>query len=373
MNNELRELLSLSSATGRWSRIGPYYAMFPVDFAFEVVAEYSRPGDAVLDPFAGRASSIYAAAALGREGCGIEINPVGWLYGHVKLRPADEGEVIARLRGVCQSSKSIRGEVLDCLPSFFRSCFAPEVLRFLIAARAALNWRSNAADATLMALLLVYLHGKREESLSNQMRQGKAMSPDYALRWWADREMPPPMVDPYEFMRQRVEWRYMKGLPEVGRAQVMLGDCLSHLPTIRQAVCAGLTRPFSLVFTSPPYCGVTDYHYDQWLRIWLLGGRPWPTKPPGPSQGRFVSRDHYERLLHSTFAGLAPTLDDNAVIYVRTDAREFTYETTTKILRMLFPRKHILRIARPFLRRTQTALFGDATPKPGEVDIILTP
>ena len=29
----------------RWARFGPYYAMFPLDFAFEVVEKYSKKGD----------------------------------------------------------------------------------------------------------------------------------------------------------------------------------------------------------------------------------------------------------------------------------------------------------------------------------------
>ena len=73
------------TAESRWSRFGPYYAMFPVDFAFNVVKKYSKPGDFIIDPFAGRSSSIFAGGVLGRHSLGIEINPIGWLYGSVKL------------------------------------------------------------------------------------------------------------------------------------------------------------------------------------------------------------------------------------------------------------------------------------------------
>ena len=64
-----------STAEARWARFGPYYAMFPIDFAFNVVDKYSKPGDKILDPFSGRGSSIYAGSILGRESIGIEINP----------------------------------------------------------------------------------------------------------------------------------------------------------------------------------------------------------------------------------------------------------------------------------------------------------
>jgi len=74
-----------STAESRWARLGPYYAMFPLDFAFDIVEEYSKKGDYIFDPFAGRFSSIFAGSVCERKGLGIEINPVGWLYGRVKL------------------------------------------------------------------------------------------------------------------------------------------------------------------------------------------------------------------------------------------------------------------------------------------------
>ncbi len=59
--------LGRRNALGRWAPIGPYYAMFPLSFAFETVAHYCPVGGAVLDPFAGRGSSIYAAVTQGRR------------------------------------------------------------------------------------------------------------------------------------------------------------------------------------------------------------------------------------------------------------------------------------------------------------------
>src|SRR6185369_9280586 len=109
----------------RWARFGPYYAMFPLDFAFQVVDKYSRPGDYIIDPFAGRCSSIYAGGVLGRPSLGIEINPVGWLFGAVKLNPADKNDVIGRLRTV-YSKRNYYKRTLDQMPSFYRMCYCDE-------------------------------------------------------------------------------------------------------------------------------------------------------------------------------------------------------------------------------------------------------
>lgn len=362
---------TFDSAVARWASVGPYYAMFPVDFAFDVVERYSRPGGTVLDPFAGRASSIYAAAALGRGGLGVEINPVGWLYGTVKLRPATKGRVLKRLREV--AAVAVKGEAARSagLPPFFAAAYAPAVLSFLTAARASLEWRSSRVDATLMAFILVYLHGKREAALSNQMREGKAMAPDYAVRWWAARAMGPPDVEPVAFLTKRIEWRYKRGAPALDAA-VRLGDSVRVLRDVAHRIARGAQPPFDLLFTSPPYLGITNYHYDQWLRLWMLGGAPDPARVGGPWQKKFESREQYRDLLARVFGGSAATLAPGATVYVRTDAREFTLATTLTTLRAAFPSKSLKVIQRPLMRRSQTALFGDTTDKPGEVDIVLT-
>src|SRR5579885_1636321 len=84
----------------RWAGLGPYYAMFPFSFAKKVVEKYSEKRSLVLDPFAGRGSSVFASSVLGRKALGVEINPVGWLYGKTKLFPASENMVLKRLNEI---------------------------------------------------------------------------------------------------------------------------------------------------------------------------------------------------------------------------------------------------------------------------------
>lgn len=365
------EDLRIGTPIGRWAGIGPYYAMFPVGFAFKVVQEYSSPGQAVLDPFAGRASSIYAAAATGRPSLGIEINPVGWLYGQVKLHPASKTSVVRRLEELMQAANELHANDVAGLPEFFHSCFSPRVLRFLLAARTSLIWRESATDATIMAIILIYLHGKQGQALSNQMRQGKSMSPDYSVRWWSSRHLAPPDVDPHAFFLQRIEWRYAKGTPTLEPSSMVLGDSRLVMHNLAAKVMAGIQRPFDLLFTSPPYHAITNYHYDQWLRLWMLGGPERPVRLEGEDQKKFESRELYRGLLVKVFGACSHVLSDSARIYVRTDARPFTLRTTLEVLREAFPSKALETVPQPYQRSTQTALFGDKGEKPGEVDIVL--
>lgn len=359
-----------SNAAGRWAGVGPYYAMFPLTFAFETVHEYSDEGDAVLDPFAGRGSSIYAAAVQGRSGLGIEINPVGWIYGRAKLQTCTPDWAVRRLNRVKEAVPHF-GEAASNMPEFFHHCYAPQVLRFLLAARSVLNWRRNKSDATLMALILIYLHGKRERSLSNQMRQAKAMSPDYSVRWWKERDMEPPELDPFAFMEKRIQWRYKKGRPVSSDSEVKLGNSEEVLRDVQRNVREGTQQPFSLLFTSPPYYGVTNYYYDQWLRLWMLDGPPHPESPGEKYKRKFQSKTAYRELLRRVFGRAASMMTDDAVVYVRTDARKYTFNTTRDTLRECFPEKDEKIEEQPVSGETQTALYGDKSNKPGEVDIIM--
>ncbi len=354
----------LAPAAQRWLRMGPWYAMFPLSFALQAVRDHTRPGDAVFDPFMGRGTTLAAAAALGRRAAGIEINPIAWLYAQTKLNPADQALVLARLTELENMVAAV-----EELPEseFFTWAFCPDVLRFLQAARLHLDWQHNQVDRTLMAFILVDLHGKDSASLSNQMRQTKSMAPDYAVRWWKEQNLPPRLKSPGEILRLKIGWRYRHGRPLTRvKTAAILGDSSRDIDQVVQV------GPFKLLLTSPPYFGVVNYNYDQWIRRWLLGGPEHPTTSNGEWQSRFGNKLEYRRLLTEVFTSAASSLTTRARILVRTDARPFTLDTTLEVLNQVFPQKRFQQNHRPFVNRTQTELFGDKSKKPGEVDILLT-
>jgi hypothetical protein len=52
--------------------VGPSYFRFPLELARLAVAEYSAPGDWILDPFCGFGTTLVAAQQLGRQAIGFE-------------------------------------------------------------------------------------------------------------------------------------------------------------------------------------------------------------------------------------------------------------------------------------------------------------
>lgn len=362
---------SYATAAQRWEGVGPYYAMFPTYFADQVVTRYTRPGDVVVDPFAGRGTAVFSAAHQGRYGLGVEVNPVGWVYAKVKLGPADKSRVAARISEIAELDVTFAAQAAE-LPAFFHHCFSDPIRAFLACARDTLNWRNDMVDRTVMALLLVYLHGKQGAAFSNQMRQTKSMAPDYAIRWWKDRGLAPPEFDPVTFMAKRLDWRYKKGIPRTEGSDVSLGNAESEVPAIGSALQAA-QRPARLLLTSPPYFSVTNYHYDQWLRLWLLGGPPHARRAPGTQdiQGKFENTQRYRELLVNVFREAARLMAADSVIYVRTGRGAVTLQATLDALNTAFPRYPLAQPTLTYQGPTQTRLFGDSGIKSGEIDIVL--
>ena len=71
-----------------------------------------------------------------------------------------------------------------------------------------------------------------------------------------------------------------------------------------------------LVVTSPPYLDTTDYVEDQWLRLWFLGGPPYPERRKNPDD-RHRQPGSYWKFLREAWHGLEPLLTHRATVVVR--------------------------------------------------------
>ena len=182
----------------------------------------------------------------------------------------------------------------------------------------------------------------------------------------------PPQINPYEYMLGRINWRYRKGIPQAGNNSVILGDSTMELNNVPNLL-KGNDEKVSLLFTSPPYCAITDYYADQWLRLWLLGGSEKLVYSKEKYKGRFDKQDEYYELLDTVFSKCTELMSDDAIICVRTDARKFTLDTTLAVLKKNFPdysiSKRVSKLKKDSM--SQTALYGNKSSKSAEVDIIM--
>lgn len=320
-----------NTAAQRWYTFGRYYAMFPLSFAHDAIAGLTQPGELVLDPFCGRGNAPFTAAVLGRPSIGIDINPVGWLFSAVKLQPEfDPGKLLHRLTEVAraQTKQDRRGRT-----RFETMAWSPSVRAFLRSARRELDWRSSTLDRTLMAFIALHMQDKIGAGLSNNLWPTIACSPQYAVKWWSINGMiHPPNVDPVALLTKKISRRYQYGTPHQAQGKAWLSDAQIALKDSE-----GLNA--SLLLTSPPYNGVTDYWNDHWIRLWLLG---YSLRKDWSRSARYQSVEAYRSLIHGVFLEARRHLADDAAILVRSDRRRQTATTCIEALRQTWPDRRVL-------------------------------
>ena len=345
----------------RWLALGRYYAMFPAEFCYEHIRGLSWRGEGVLDPFCGRGNMPYLATALGRRGWGTDVNPIAWLWTAAKLRPErDLQKVIERIEEV---GRKAGGKRLELAGEFAEMAWCEQVRRFLETAREVLEWRTCRTDRMVMALTTMHMHDALEHGLSNQMGPTIGCSAEYAVRWWRANGMEtPPEVDPVELLVRKAQMRYQHGCMEKDGGTTRGPADAAYVLARR-----GRSMRAQVLATSPPYCGVTDYTNDHWLRLWMLGGE---FRKVWTQSRRYGSQSGYRELLRGVWSMAKRHLTEGASIVVRSDQRKKTSEVCRETLREAWPGKIML--SRSSEGRSGTgAAHGRGRRKASETDILL--
>jgi DNA modification methylase len=253
--------------SGALNGVCPYFTMFPLSFPQGILKRYAVSGETVLDPFAGRGTTLYAARCRGMKAYGVDSNPVAIAISEAKLANATPKNIVVDAASILSELKAPAS-----LPSgeFWEWAFSASVLNVLCRFRESFteDCRSDARKA-LRAIILGALHGplgkKIHSYFSNQCPRTYAPKPRYALNFWKARNLFPPKVDVIRLIQRRAE-RFYSEERTIAHGQAILGDS--------QQRCAFdvVNTEVSWVITSPPYYGLRTYTPDQWLRNWFLGG-----------------------------------------------------------------------------------------------------
>lgn len=251
--------------------ICPYFTMFPLEYPNRVLKKHLKEKPVVLDPFCGRGTTLFSARQFGFSAWGIDSSPVAVAIAKAKLASCDIEAPLALAAKLI--SEVVPTEIPDT--PFFRSAYHQSTLRDICALREGLLGFDDETDASsiLRAAALGCLHGplpKHVENagyFSNQMPRTYASKPDYAVRFWKERDLKAPKTDVLRVLRRKIE--RLAGLEQASpcpTSQVLHGDAQS------ERLFKSISVAPSIVITSPPYYGMRTYVQDQWLRNWFLGG-----------------------------------------------------------------------------------------------------
>lgn len=297
----------------RFHSICPYFAMFPEAFVRRNVLAWSKRDDLILDPFSGRGTTVLESLLNGRRAIGCDTNPVAVCLSKAKADPPSLAALLERLGDLEVTSRGFSTKAKETKDEFFALCFHEETLKQLLFLKKHLAWRRGKTDCFIAALALGCLHGeshRTEMCFSNRMPRTISTKPAYSVRWWRERRCIPPQRDVFSILRTAARYRYESELPAI-KGRIVEGD-------VRRAgtLLRSYREKVKLVITSPPYLDITDYHEDQWLRLWFLGGPAKPITGQGKDD-RHRRIEAYWQFLREAWAGIVSLLDQSAQLVIR--------------------------------------------------------
>ena len=301
-----------------------YLASFPASLAHAFISRYSRPGDVVLDPFAGRGTTPLQAAAEGRIGVGNDLNPFAHLLTASKVEPASAPEArtrLARLRlawPAVAPAWEARAAAMQAdpeggpepVPAEVAIAFHPRTFAQLLYVRDALDL-DDRVDRFLAAAITGILHGKSASYLSDLMPNTFSMAPRYVRDFAARTGFEAGERDVFDCLGAKLDRLFRAALPS-GPGISLFGDARDAGIRARAALrVRGLPDRARLVLTSPPYLRVVKYGYYNWLRAWFLGEDP---RAIDAALDDAHHRAPYLVFLREVLHGLRPALTDDAIV-----------------------------------------------------------
>jgi hypothetical protein len=241
-------------------RLHPYLGKFIPQLVEILLLRYFRPGQHVLDPFAGSGTTLVQALESGLDATGVDVAAFNCLLMEVKTRSYNPFVLEQDLR----AAHSRIGETAGGRSSaYIRRWYAPNAARELLGFRALLEEYEHAG-----VLRVVLARAARSARRTTHF----------------DLEFPPePQLEPYWCHKHRRECRPVETAAQFLRRYTL--DTLARLKEFARlraknrsaTVVHGDVRELDLparydgVLTSPPYPGLIDYHEQHRYAYELLG------------------------------------------------------------------------------------------------------
>ncbi|MBU3905183.1 MAG: DNA adenine methylase [Nanoarchaeota archaeon] len=234
--------------------ITPYQASFAPQIPEFFIKNYSTRGNKVLDPFAGRGTTILEANISGRIGIGFDISPLAIQIAKAKLKNITYEEIEKRLYEIDFSKEILNGY------DEFKYIYHHKTYSQIMNLKKQLG--NNRTDTFIKAIILCRLHGHSPSFFS--VFTFNVISPSAkAIRKMSERHHSKP-----EF--RDVVPRILK------KAKTVLRDSIieqkeSYVKIANSNKLPLKNNSIDMIITSPPFLAAINYIDDNWLRFWFLG------------------------------------------------------------------------------------------------------
>jgi DNA modification methylase len=241
-------------------RLHPYLGKFIPQLVEELLSRYFRPGQHVLDPFAGSGTTLVQALESGLDATGVDVAAFNCLLIDVKTRAYNPFVLEQELR----AAHDRVGEPSRERPSaYVRRWYASPAARELLAFRALVDDYEH-ADVLRVVLARAARSARRTTHFDLDFPREPQLEPYWCHK---HRRECRPVVTASQFLR-RYTSDTLARLKEFARVRTRGREATVIHGDVRDEQ---LRRRFDGVLTSPPYPGLIDYHEQHRYAYELLG------------------------------------------------------------------------------------------------------
>ncbi len=244
-----------------------YQGKLKPSIAHFLVAQFTEPGDRVLDPMAGVGTIPLEARLQRRIGLAGDLSPLAIAVSKAKLEPFTAEGVQTRMdalriavshadsQDVSQGDFGLNGPI--------SGYFHPKTLREILAVREhfasrRMSGEFDTADAVILSAMLHILHGNRPYALSRRSHPITPFAPS------GDFE--------YRSVVERLTNRIDKTVPLLAQLREITSPGSAIEADFRSANSTFGT--VDAVITSPPFASSFRFWSTNWMRLWFAGWQP---------------------------------------------------------------------------------------------------
>ncbi len=244
-----------------------YRACFKPKLVEYFIAKYSKVGDIVYDPFAGRGTTALQAALMGRIPIANDINPLSKVLIKPRLNPPTIAQVEARLTEIYHKH-SLRKPLKNDLCMFYHN----DTYKELITLKKYLSSSGNKADhidGWIRMVTTNRLSGHSSGFFSvYTLPPNQATSIKRQLKLNHARKQKPEYRNVKELILKKTRSLLSdiddyRDILEKAAKRARIMNCLAHETTEIG------NDQVSLIVTSPPFMDIVNYAQDNWLRCWF--------------------------------------------------------------------------------------------------------
>jgi hypothetical protein len=261
-------------------RLHPYLGKYIPQLVEIFLRKYFSPGQVVLDPFMGSGTTLVQANELGIDAIGYDISAFNVLLCEAKTArydlPAAQREVLDILERVrvetqatleqptlwtVESSPESNLPSTDC--AYLNEWFAPQALRELLTYRKHIESGSYRYKTLLKVILSRSARSARQTTHFDLDFPKKPQQEPYFC--YKHSRICSPTTEAFKFL-ERYSLDTLKRVKEFSKLRTEARVSIHHADSRTASI-----PPIHGIITSPPYCGLIDYHVQHSYAYHLLG------------------------------------------------------------------------------------------------------